>query len=445
MIITKMSLHRRTFLRGVGTALALPLLDAMVPALSAMAGTAGNPVRRLGFVYVPNGINPGTWNPAGDGGQLALSPTLQPLGAFQDRMVVVSRLASVPAEAQGDGAGDHARASAAWLTGVHPKRTEGPDYRAGKTVDQYAADELGKSTVLPSLQVSVDSIGGVGLCEGGYACSYQNTLSWRTPTTPLPMQNNPRVVFERLFGDASNPAERRLLAQAQGSILDSIAEAATRLQSRLGAGDRRRMTEYLDGIRELEQRIQKIEQHSDLDVVAGDRPVGIPDAYDEHVKLMFDLQLIAWQADLTRVSTFLMSRETSQRTYPQIGVPDAHHGLSHHGEDPEKLQKLAAIDKYHVELFGYYVKKLAETNDGAGSLLDHSLIMYGSCISNGNNHSHRNLPALLVGSAVGRVKGNRHIVCAADTPLTNLQVALLDKIGVRVDQFGDSNGTVAEL
>lgn len=445
MIITKMSLPRRTFLRGMGATLALPLLDAMVPALSALAGTAGNPVRRLGFAYVPNGVNVSQWAPPGAGPGLTLSPTLSLLEPFRDRLVVVSNLASVPAEAQGDGGGDHARASGAWLTGMHPKRTEGADYRAGKTVDQYAADELGKDTQFPSLQVSVDSIGGVGLCEGGYACSYQNTLSWRTPTTPLPMQNNPRVVFERLFGDASTPEERRVLMRAQGSILDSITEDATRLRSRLGAGDRARMGEYLEGVRELERRIQKMEQQTDLATSAADLPVGIPDAFDEHVKVMFDLQVLAYQADLTRVSTFLMSRETSQRTYPQVGVPDAHHGLSHHGDDPGHLAKLAIIDKYHVELFGYFLKKLAATPDGNGSLLDHSLIVYGSCLSNGNNHSHRNLPTLLAGGGAGQVKRNRHLVCPSDTPLTNLQVALLDKVGVRMDRFGDNTGTVSEL
>ena len=443
MFISKLSLSRRTFLRGAGAVLALPVLDAMVPALSVAA--AAEPVRRLGFVYTPNGVNVASWDPTDPGPGLTLSPTLSSLEPFRDRLVVVSQLASVPAEAQGDGAGDHARASGAWLTGVHPKRTEGKDYQAGKTVDQYAADVLGKTTQFPSLQVSIDSIGGVGLCEGGYACSYQNTLSWRTPTTPLPMQNNPRVVFERLFGDAGTPEQRRRVLGAEGSILDAITEDANRLQNRLGVGDRRRMTEYLEGIRELEFRIQKIEKSANVEVSTNELPVGIPDSFEEHVKLMFDLQVMAYQADLTRVSTFLMSRETSQRTYPQAGVPDAHHGLSHHGDDPGKLAQVAMIDKYHVGLFKYYLKKLADTPDGSGSLLDHCLIMYGSCISNGNNHSHRALPALLAGGASGQVRGNRHLVCAHDTPLTNLQLALLDKVGVPLDRFGDSTGIVSEL
>ncbi len=441
MFISQLHLPRRTFLRGMGATLALPLLDAMIPALSA----ASKPITRLGFVYVPNGVNVNTWAVKGDGTNFELSPTLSPLEPLKNQLTVVSRLRSLGAEAQGDGAGDHARASGAWLTGVHPKRTEGSDFRAGKTIDQYAADEIGKDTQFPSFQVSVDSVGNVGGCEPGYACSYQNTLSWRTPTMPLPMENNPRVVFERLFGEASSADQRQQMVRAQGSILDSIREDATRLQIKLGPRDRNRMNEYLEGVRELERRIQKIEQQAAVEMQSMELPVGIPDSFDEHVKLMFDLLVQAWQSDLTRVSTFLVSRETSQRTYPQIGVPDAHHGMSHHGENPELLAKLAIVDKYHVSLLEYYLKRLADTKDGDGSLLDHSLIMYGSCISDGNIHSHRNLPTLIAGTACGAVKGGRHILAEEDTPLTNLQVALLDKVGVHVDKFGDSTGILTEL
>jgi len=445
MIITKMSLPRRTFLRGMSAALALPFLDAMVPALSAMATTAAAP-RRLGFVYIPNGVNWMKWTPAGNGGALELSETLQPLERFRDRLVVISQLSSEPAEAQGDGSGDHARSSGAWLTGVHPKKTEGGDARAGKTVDQYAADALGRDTQFASLQLGIDDIAVLGGCEPGYACVYQNTLSWRTPTAPLPMQTNPRVVFERLVGgDARTSEERLALARSQASILDSLTQETNRLKRRLGGGDRLRLDDYLAGVRELEIRIDKLEQQGDLTLSSTELPTGIPDSFEEHIKLMFDLQVMAYQADLTRVIAFMMSRETTQRTYNNIGVPDPHHGLSHHAEDPVKLEKLAKIDRYHVSLLAYFFEKMAAIVEGDGSLLDHSMIMFGSCMSNGQIHSHRDLPTLIAGGGNGRLKGGRHIVCAKDTPLTNLQLRLLEKIDVNLDTFGDSTGSVADL
>ncbi len=445
MIILKKSLHRRTFLRGAGVTLALPLLDAMVPALSALSQSAGEPIRRLGFVYVPNGVNVAKWSPTGETGALALSPTLQPLEKFRDSVVAFSRLACVPGEAFGDGAGDHARATASWLSGVHCKKTQGADVRAGKTIDQLAADQIGKDTQFPSLQFAVDDISVAGGCDGGYTCTYQNTLSWRTPTTPLPMENNPRVAFERMFGGWGSGEKREQNIRAEKSVLDSVTKEAARLQSRLVAIDRARMEAYLDGIRELERRIAKVEHQADVALVSGEVPIGIPDLVDEHIKIMFDLQVLAYQADLTRVTTFLTAREVSQRTFVNIGVPDAHHGLSHHGDAADKLEKLAKIDKYNVELLAYFLEKLRSTPEGNGNLLDHSIIMYGSGISNGNNHSHRNLPTVIAGGGAGRIKGGRHIAAPEDTPQSNLLVSLLEKVGVNTDLIGDATGRMSEL
>jgi hypothetical protein len=445
MIITKMQLPRRTFLRGLGATLALPMLDAMVPALSATKSTVAP--RRLGFIYVPNGVNMRQWTPAGDvTGALQISPTLAPLARFRDKTVVLSHLDSRPADSQGDGSGDHARASGGWLTGVHCKKTEGADARAGKSADQFAADLLGTDTQFPSLQLGIDDIALLGGCEPGFACVYQNTLSWRTPSAPMPMQTNPRVVFERLMGgDARTPAEKIALARSQASLLDSITDAARQLKGRLGGSDRHRVDDYLTGVRELEVRIGKIEQQADMALSSTALPVGIPDSFDEHVKLMFDLQVLAYQSDLTRVITFLMSREITQRTYNQIGVPDPHHGLSHHAYDPIKLEKQAKIDTYHVLLLSYFLDKMQAAEDGDGSLLDHSLIMYGGCMSDSQVHSHYNLPTMIVGGGHGRVKGGRHVVCAENTPLTNLQLRLLEKVDVNLDMFGDSTGSVADL
>jgi hypothetical protein len=440
-----MSLPRRTFLRGAGVALALPFLDAMVPALSAMAGTAAK--RRLSFVYVPNGVNPFRWDIEGNGGEsFTFSPTLQPLEGFRKQMIVFNELSSYAAEGQGDGGGDHARANTAWLTGTHPRRSEEHPL-AGKSIDQFAADVMGTDTQFPSLQFAIDDVTRLGACEPAYACVYQNTLSWRTPTTPMPMTVNPRIAFERLLGgDGRTAADRRELAHEQRSLLDSITGETRKLTARLGGGDRVRMDEYLDGIRELEQRLVKLEQQEESALLESTTlPVGIPEAFDDHVKLMFDLQVLAYQADLTRVITFLVSREATQRTYPQIGIPDAHHGLSHHGDDPVKLEKQAKIDTYHVQLLAYYLDKLRSTKDGEGSLLDHMLVMYGGCIKNGNTHSHTNLPTLIAGGLDGRIKGGRHVVCRKDTPLANLQLALVQKCDVPLEKFADSTGPLAEI
>ncbi len=446
MIITKKSLHRRTFLRGLGATVALPLLDAMVPALAATSKTAA-PVRRLGFVYIPNGAIMDQWTPAGAGTALELSPTLSSLAPFRDRLVVLSNLSSRPAEAtEGEGSGDHARASSVWLTGVHPKRTEGADVRAGKTIDQMAADRLGRDTQLRSLELSAEDFSvAVGSCDIGYACSYVNTLSWRTPTTPLPMQTNPRVVFERLFGAERDPVERqRRLAEDQ-SILDAIVDQVGRLRRRLGTADSVRMSEYLDSVREVELRVQKMENQTIEHLALPEIPTGVPDSWDEQVKLMYDLQVLAFQADVTRVSTFMVAREASTRTYNQIGVPDPHHAISHHGYEEDKMARVQKINAYHVSLFGYYLDKLASTPDGDGTLLDHSLILYGGCISDGNLHSHQGLPVLLAGGAAGQLEGGRHLRYPKDTPVANLLLSILDKVDVELDSIGDSTGRLVGL
>jgi hypothetical protein len=446
MIITKMALPRRTFLRGIGTVVALPLLDAMVPALSATAQTAAAPVRRLGFVYIPNGAIMDQWTPAAEGKAFDLSPILKPLEAHRDRLTVVSNLDSRPAEAvEGEGSGDHARASAVWLSGVHPKRTEGADVRGGKTIDQIAADVLGRDTQLRSLEIAAEDFTAVGGCDIGYACSYVNTLSWRTPTTPLPMQTDPRVVFERLFGEGLGAEQRRRQLTQDQSILDAIVGQVGHLQKRLGAADTARVDEYLDSVREVERRVQKMEarvgQHIDLPSM----PVGVPDLYDDHVKLMYDLLALAFQADVTRVSTFMLAREASTRTYNHIGVPDPHHAISHHGNAPDKIEKHTKINTYHVSLFGHFLDRLRATPDGDGTLLDHSLLMYGGCISNGNLHTHGPLPTLLAGGACGQLTGGRHIRTAADTPMTNMLVSILEKVGVQAERIGDSTGRIADL
>jgi hypothetical protein len=446
MVITRMSLSRRTFLRGVGTTVALPLLDAMVPALTAMSKTAARSVRRLGVVYVPNGVIMDRFTPAEAGAGFTFTPILKPLEPFRDQVVVLSGLNSRPAEAQGDGSGDHARGSAAWLSAAHAKRTEGADLQAGKTIDQIAADEQGKETPVRSLELAVDDVSElVGSCDSGYTCAYTNTLSWRTSTTPLPMQTNPRLVFERLFGEGGSPEQRVAQAREDRSILDSVTEAAARFQKRLGSEDRARMGEYLDAIRELERRIQRVEERSDEKLEVPEPPVGVPDDVDEHIRLMFDLQVLAYQADVTRVSTFMLGREISQRTYGMIGIPEPHHGLSHHGGDRAQIDKLIKIDTYHVSLLAYYLDKLRSTKDGDGSLLDHCVILYGGCISNGNAHSHSQLPVVLAGGATGQLRGGRHIQYPAATPMANLLLNLLDKVGVEQGSIGDSTGRLSDL
>jgi hypothetical protein len=445
MFISKLSLPRRTFLRGIGAALALPLLDGMVPAFAAAPRAA----RRLSVAYVPNGIQMERWIPAADGAQFELTPILQPLAPFRDRLLVVTGLANQPAyPAVGEGTGDHVRASATFLTGVHPKKTEGPDIRAGVSMDQIAARELGRDTQLSSLELCLDTNELIGACEAGYSCAYANTLSWRNETTPLPMENQPRAVFERLFGDSDDTTQAARLARIQDdkSILDSLVQEVARLQKRLGPGDRVKVTQYLEAIRDIERRIQKAEEQSHLVLPTMERPSGgIPATFAEHARLMFDLQVLAYQCDMTRVTTFLLSREVSPRTYTEIGIPDPHHGLSHHQNNPVSMEKLAKINTFHIEQVAYFLGKLQATADGDGTLLDHLTLLYGCGISDSNQHTHDNLPILVIGGGAGSIAGGRHLRVKKDTPLTNLQLTLLEKAGMPIEQFGDSTGRLELL
>jgi hypothetical protein len=442
MIITKKALPRRTFLRGMGAAVALPLLDAMVPPLTLMAATAANPVRRLGFVYIPMGSNIKQWTPPGEGRITELSRTLYSLTPFLDQLTVITNLELKNAYSPGN----HATANSAFLSAAKAKMTEGSDYELGTTVDQIAAQHLGKDTRLPSLELAMDLLTPVGNCDNGFACVYQNNLSWSSPTTPLPAEAHPRIVFERLFGDGGSVVERRAELRRNGSILDWVKDDMARLQRKLGPGDRTRVSEYLDTVRELERRIQKAEeQTAESPLPELDRPVGVPAAYGDHAKMMFDLQALALQADVTRVITFQLARETSTRTYPEIGVPDAHHPTSHHSNLPEKLAKLAMINAYHVSLFAYFLDKLKSTPDGDGSLLDHSMFLYGSGMGNPDVHDHVNLPIVVAGGGAGKLKGGRHIKYAEPTPLANLHLTLLEKAGVHQERFADSRGRVDEL
>ncbi len=446
MIITKKHLDRRTFLRGIGTTLALPLLDSMLPAATKAAGRA--PVR-LGFVYVPNGIIMNRWTPAAEGTGFEFAPTMKALEPFREQLVVLSGLAQVNGRALGDGAGDHARAGATWLTGVHPKKTEGADIHAGISADQIAAKEFGKVTQLSSLELGLEAPTLAGNCDSGYSCAYTNTISWRSATTPMPMEVNPRAVFERLFGDgdSNDPATRLAALQEQRSILDYVTADAARLGNGLGARDRNKLSEYLDSIRDIERRIQKAEeQNATMKLPAMERPSGAPEDFAEHAKLMTDLMVIAWQTDMTRVVSYMLAREGSNRPYRPIGVTDGHHSVTHHMNDPEKIEKVVKINTYHVQAFAYLLDRLRKTPDGNGTLLDHSMIVYGSSISDGNAHTHHDLPLVLAGGASGQLKGGRHLRYPKETPMNNLLLNMLDKAGVPVpEKLGDSTGELERL
>ncbi|MCY4636263.1 MAG: DUF1552 domain-containing protein [Acidobacteria bacterium] len=449
MIITKSSLPRRTFLRGVGASLALPLLDSMVPAFAAVRSSAAKPIPRLFTGYVPNGVIMDQWTPAAEGALTDLPATLQPLTPFKDKLLIVSGLADAPAfPLPGEGTGDHVRAAATFLTGVHPKKTDGPDIRGGTSMDQIAAGVLGRETILASLELAIDPNELIGACEAGWSCAYANTLSWRNPTNPLPMENQPRAVFERLFGDTDDTTPEARLARIREdrSILDSLVHEVADFQRVLGPDDRTKVTQYLDAIRDIERRIQLAEAQSHRELPELARPSGgIPDTFEEHARMMIDLQVLAFQADLTRVITFMMSREVSPRTYPELGIPDPHHGLSHHQNRPEQMAKLARLNQHHISQIAYFMDKLAATPDGDGTLLDQVLIQYGCGISDGNQHLHVNLPVLVAGGAAGRVEGGRHMRVAEETPLTNLQLAVLEKLGVPTEKLGDSTGVVKHL
>jgi len=434
MFITKKHIPRRSFLRGVGATLALPLLDAMVPARTLLAQTAANPQRRLGFVYFPNGAVMDQWIPAQSGSNIQLSPILKCLEPYQKQVVVVGNLARA-----GTTIGDHAVAAAGWLTGVYAKQTEAQDVLAGVTIDQIVAKQIGQDTPFPSLEIATEDFTGfVGGCTPGFSCAYMDTISWATPTTPLPMEINPRVVFERMFGRPGTAEQRRQRMKRNKSVLDSIADDASALQRDLGARDRARLTEYLEYVREIERRIQRTEAQNSTSVTTIDAPLGIPEVFEEHVALMFDLLAAAYQADITRVFTFMMSREASQRTYPQVDVDEPHHTISHHGNDPEKMARNARINIFHAQQFGKFVEKLHKTPDGDGSLLDHSLVFYGAGMGNGNAHATDPLPLVAVGGGVGT--GNRHILPAPRTPVGNLWVDIAHKFGAPIDSLGASTG-----
>jgi Protein of unknown function (DUF1552) len=442
VIITKKALSRRTFLQGAGVTLALPLLDAMVPAMTAIAQTPAKTVRRLGFVYIPMGMNPVDWMPATEGKISQLPPSLAALTPYLDHMTVFSNFELKTAY---EGTGTHATANACFMTAAHVKQTEGNDYRLGTSVDQIAAQHIGKDTPIPSLELQTELLAQVGGCDNGLACVYYNCLSWSSPTTPLPAEPDPRVVFERLFGSGGTAAQRQARLQRNASILDSVSQEMAKLQREVGAGDRVKLNQYLDSVREVERRIQKAEQQTTLSPLAEpERPAAMPD-WEQRVKLMFDLQTLAFQGNMTRITTFQLAREASRRAYPNIGVPEVHHDISHHGNRPEKLMKLSKINAYHVTLFSYFLERLTASPDGDGSLLDHSMILLGSGISNPNLHDHSNLPIIVAGGGTAKHRGGRHIKYPHQTPLSNLYLAMLDEVGVHQDSFADSTGRISDL
>jgi hypothetical protein len=446
-IITGKHLDRRSFLRGMGAAIALPMLDAMSPALAATGANAGAPVR-LAFAYIPNGVTFKDWKPATTGADYALSRILKPLEPFKKDFLVLSGLDHHNAEALGDGGGDHARAGACFLTGVHPKKTAGADISAGVSMDQLVARKFESVTRIASLELGCEDSRTVGNCDSGYSCAYTNSISWRGPHTPMPPETNPRIAFERLFGDedfnASPEAKARRTAQRK-SILDVVNGRTQQLVGTLGAADKRKLDEYLTGIREIERRIEMSEKDTRKFTPDMEKPSGIPVAYADYVKVMFDLQVLAFQSDMTRVSTLVLGREGSVRTYKEVGVSDPHHPLSHHRNIAENTEKLAKINTFHASLFAYFLDRLKNTKEGDSNLLDRSMVVYGSAICDGNSHSHSNLPVLLAGGGAGRLKPGRHVQYAQGTPMTNLYVSLLEHMGVSTEKFGDSNGKLEHL
>ncbi len=443
MFIKKIALDRRSFLRGVGATLALPLLDAMSPAFA----TARKVVPRLSFMYIPNGINISQWTPVGSGKEFTFSPTLKSLEPFRERVNVLSGLALHSADRMNDGAGDHSRATGAFLSGCHAKRTQGADLFLGVTADQIAARSLGKDNLLPSLELGIDDRKAAPLCDEGYTCAYSNTLSWSSANTPLPVENDPRLVFERLFGEGGDARQRGNRLRENRSILDSVTGEMKQLQGTLGTPDKQRVDQYFDAIRQVELRLQRVEAQNNESptFTAGmSRPLGAPDKFEDHIRLMFDLQVLAFQSDITSVTTLVFAEERSGRSYPQVGVPDAHHSVSHHDNNPEKLAKVARIDAFHVQQVAYLLGKLRDTQDGEGNLLDNSMIVYGAGISNGNVHDHSPLPVLLCGGGAGQLQGGRHIVYENEPPLSNVLRNVLDKAGVHVDHLGESTG-IADL
>ena len=439
--ITKKALERRTFIKGMGATIALPLLDAMIPAATASAKVRDLNIKRLGYVFMPMGMDESRWTPRSEKTLDKLSPILSSLEPVKHNTTIFTNMELRPAYP-----GSHATSNSSFLSAARAKVTESTDYYLGTTADQVAASQIGQETQLPSLELAMDLMQTVGQCDNGYACVYQNNLSWSSPTTPLPAEAHPRIVFENLFGEGGTPEERRAALRERASLLDSIQEDMNRLKRDLGADDRDRIAQYLDSIREVERRIENAEVASkDNPLPDLDRPLGVPASYADHARLMFDLQLLAFRADITRVVTFQIARETSNRTYPEIGVPDPHHPLTHHGDDPDKIARMAKINAFHVGLFAEYVEKLQATPEGNGSLLDNMLLLYGSGIGNPNVHNHTNLPIIVAGGASVGMKGNRHLRYEKPTPLANLHLTLLDKAGVNIDTFGDSTGKIQGL
>jgi hypothetical protein len=448
MIVTRKHLPRRTVLKGLGAAIALPALDAMTPALAALGRAQSKAPVRLAFIYVPNGIIMDQWKPKGTGKDFEWTRILKPLEPLRDELFVLSGLDDHNGNALGDGPGDHARAGASFLTGVHCKKTAGADIQAGVSADQVAAQMIGAQTRFPSLELGCEDSRTVGNCDSGYSCAYTNSVSWRTPTTPMPPEINPRLAFERLFGSEDfslDPQTRARRAQYRKSILDTVREETRKLVGTLGPTDRRKMDEYLQAVREIEQRIERAEKDNRAVDPTMEKPAGIPIDFTEYLKLMFDLQATAFQADLTRVSTLMVGREGSMRVYPEIGIPDPHHPLTHHRNNADWIEKVTKINCLHTEMFASFLAKLKSTPDGDGTLLDHSLIVYGSGLADGNRHTHEDLPVLLAGRGDGSLKTGRHLVYPPGTPMTNLYLMLLDRLGVPPEKIGDSTGSVEHL
>jgi hypothetical protein len=448
VIITRKQLARRTFLRGVGTTMALPFLDAMSPPLAAASRAGTKSPIRLAFCYVPNGIIMKDWTPATVGAGWEPTRVLRPLAGFREDMLVISGLSDHNGNPLGDGGGDHARAGASYLTGVHPRKTAGADIQAGISADQVAAKHTAPATRFPSIELGCEDSRTVGSCDSGYSCAYTNSISWRSAKLPMPPEINPRLVFERLFGsfDASLTPEARLRRERyRKSILDLVSDDTRKLAGTLGPADRRKIDEYLYAVREVEKRLESAEKGNRCVQPSLEEPPGIPVVFSEYVKLMFDLQVLAFQTDLTRVATFMIGREGSTRTYGEIGVPDPHHPLSHHRGNPEWIEKVTRINVFHAQMFAYFLSRMKATQDGDGTLLDHSMLVYGSALSDGNVHSHEDLPLLVAGRGDGSLKPGRHVEYPKSTPVTNLYLTLLDRMGVEPETIGDSNGMLEHL
>jgi hypothetical protein len=442
MMVFRKSMPRRTFLRGAGTALALPLLDAMYPAFASAAQTAARVATRLSFFTVPNGIIMDKWTPAAAGRNYPITPVLEPLAAFKDRTVVLSGLANNEArKLEFEIAGDHPRACSAYLTATHPRMTSGADIQCGVSVDQVAARELGKRTQLPSLEIGLE-LPMAGACESAYSCVYYNTIAWKSPTTPLPMENRPRAVFERLVGDSTDPTERAARLKENRSILDLVSRDLKRLMQSVGEGDRAKLDQYADAVRSVEQQITVAERQSANELPDMPKPIGIPAQFSDYAKLMLDLQVLAFQGDVTRVATFMLGHEMGGRAYPELGFGDPHHSLTHHQGDTAKIEKVVQVNIFHARLYQYFLERMRSLADGDGSLLDHSLLVYGSALSDGNMHLYKDLPVLVVAGPAAGIQGDRHVRYPENTPIANLYLALLDKLGIHLERFGDSTGRV---